>query len=412
MPLLPDTAHDLLFRDLAPLDLYNYSKANKEAYQSIASFRKRAYTLKKYLLPYFTEQQIAKFRELQKELGILIAGSTAINFFERDAAEYVNSDLDLYLNHSQCQKVAAFLHKAGYHFRPRESQLETFEANVAHVEWLTHFIFNIFTPRSSYSNPAIAGVFDFYNVADKKIQLITSKYSPVDVVLHFHSTCVMNFITHSHAYSLYARATFGERRSVPSRASKLHDVAARKKYHDRGWKTVRVARDDPTVEFRDILRRVGDKHCWVIPLDHPSDNKGQSEEDDLVGSHTWKMDFFNKRNSSMMAYHIFRSPHLINNYCVTEEVANIIAQTPLGYGNDEEDHAAMLTGSDIWDYDLLKLVKHRFDGDFVPCRDEGESHTATQMNGSRVDEEEFENDHQSEPRVQMQDLWSWFASLF
>ncbi len=75
-----DTAHDLLFRDLAPLDLYNYSKANKEAYQSITSFRRRAYTLNKYLLPYFTEQQIAQFRDLQKELGILISGSTAIHF--------------------------------------------------------------------------------------------------------------------------------------------------------------------------------------------------------------------------------------------------------------------------------------------------------------------------------------------
>ncbi|SJL06520.1 uncharacterized protein ARMOST_09861 [Armillaria ostoyae] len=388
MPLLPDTAHDFLFRDLAPLDLYNYSKANREAYQSNASFRKRAYTLNKYLLPYFTEQQIAQFRDLQKELGILISGSTAIHFFERDAGEYVDSDLDFYVNHSQCQKVAAFLLKTGYHFRPRESQLETFEANVAHIDWLTHFIFNFFTPTSTYANPAIAGVFDFYNAADKKVQLITSKYSPVDVILHFHSTCVMNFITHSHAYSLYARATFGERRSVPSRANKAHDVAARKKYHDRGWKTVAVAPDDPAVEFHDILRRVGDKHCWVIPLDHPSDHKDQSEDDDLVGSHTWKMDFF-KKKGPLMAYHIFRSSHLINKYCVTEEVASVIAKTPLGYGNDEEDHAAILTGADIWDYDLLKLVKHLFDDDSVPRKDEGES----------------EDDHQSQSRVRMQDLF-------
>lgn len=394
MPLLPDTVHDLLFRDLAPLDLYNYSKVNREAYQSIVSFCKRAYTLKGYLLPYFTEQQVAKFRELQKELGILIAGSTAINFFERDAREYAGSDLDLYVNHSQCQKVGAFLRKAGYHFRPRESQLETFEANVAHVDWLTHFLFNIFAPRSAYSNPAIAGVFDFYNVADKKIQLITSKYSPVDVVLHFHSTCVMNFITHSHAYSLYARATFGERRSIPSRASKLYDVAARKKYHDRGWKTVGVVRDDPAVEFHDILRRVGDKHCWVIPLDHPSDNKDQSEEDELVGSHTWKMDFFNKKNKFLMVYHIFRSPHLINNYCITE-VADGIAKIPLGCGNNEEDDAVTLTGADIWDYDLLKLVKHLFDEDFVPRKDEGETG----------------DDHQSVSPVRLEDLWSWFTSL-
>ncbi len=214
----------------------------------------------------------------------------------------------------------------------------------------------------------------------------------------------MNFITHSHAYSLYARATFGERRSVPSKANKARDVAARKKYHDQGWKTVGVAPDDPAVEFHDILRRVGDKHCWVIPLDHPSDNKGQSEDDDLVGSHTWKMDFF-KKKGPLMAYHIFRSSHLINKYCVTEEVASVIAKTPLGYGNDEEDHAAILTGADIWsvinnlvriclltslyrDYDLLKLVKHLFDEDSVPRKDDGAS-----------------EDDQPKSRVRMQDLF-------
>ncbi|KAK0451283.1 uncharacterized protein EV420DRAFT_1560053 [Desarmillaria tabescens] len=374
MPLLPDTAHDLLFRDLAPLDLYNYSKANREAYQSIASFRKRAYTLNKYLLPYFTEDQIASFRALQKELGILISGSTAIQFFEHDAGEYEDSDLDLYVNHSRCYEVEAFLRKAGYRFRPRKSQQETFEANAGLVDWLMNFIF--FEPTSSYANPAIAGVFDFYNAADKKVQLITAKYAPVDVILHFHSTCVMNFITHSHACSLYARATFGERRSVPSRANKARDVEARKKYHDRGWKTVGVAPDDPAIEFHDILRRVGDKHCWVIPLDH------NNEEDDLVRIHTWKMDFF-KKKGPLMNYHIFRSPHLANKYCVTEEVADMIAKTPLGYGNDEEDQPHD-TGAPSWDHDLLQLVKNLLDEDVVLRRHTGESEDVQPKLGLRM----------------------------
>ncbi|KAK0200318.1 hypothetical protein DFS33DRAFT_141992 [Desarmillaria ectypa] len=381
MPLLPDTTHDLLFRDLAPLDLYNYSKVNREAYRSIASFRKRAYILNKYLLPYFTEEQSAEFRDLQEELGILISGSTAIQFFERDAGEYEASDLDLYVNHRQCYKVEAFLLQAGYHFRPRRSQQESFEANASLVDRLMHFIF--FTPTSSYANPAIAGVFDFYNAADKKIQLITSKYSPVDVILHFHSTCVMNFITYSHAYSLYAKATFGERRSVPSRANKARDVAARKKYHDRGWRTVGVAPDDPAVEFQNILRRVGDKYCWVIPLDHPSDNKGRSKEDDLVGIHTWKMDFFKSRDP-LMTYHILCSPHLASKYCVTEEVTSMIFKTPLGYGNDEEDrphdtHTAISSSAPSWDYDLLQLLKNLFDEHFVPPKKAGESEVGVRI---------------------------------
>ncbi|PBK62671.1 hypothetical protein ARMSODRAFT_1024652 [Armillaria solidipes] len=349
MPLLPDTAHDLLFRDLAPLDLYNYSKANREACQSITSFRKRAYTLNKYLLPYFTQEQITQFRALRKKLGVLISGSTAIQFFERE--EYKDSDLDLYVNYSQGYAVKTFLLKAGYHFRPRSTQEQTFEANADRVARMVH-------PQ----------VFDFYNAADKKIQLIASKYSPVDAILQFHSTCVMNFITHSHAYSLYARATFAERRSVPSRANGPREVKAREKYNDRGWKTIKVSRDDPAAEFHDILRRVGDKYCWVIPLDHPSDNQGHTEDDDLVGIHTWKMDPFDYYGGPLMTYGFY--PHLNGMYCVVEEaLSTVISKAPLllEYGS------ITYTDAPSWHYGLLRLVKNMFDEGPVPPKNIGKS---------------------------------------
>ncbi|KAK0187090.1 hypothetical protein F5146DRAFT_1004049 [Armillaria mellea] len=362
MPLLPDTAHDLLFRDLAPLDLYNYSKVNKEAYRSITSFRKRAYTLNKYLLSYFAEEQITQFRVLQKEFGILISGSTAIQFFERE--EYENSDLDLYVNYRQSYAVKTFLLKAGYHFRPRSTQEQTFEANADHIAEILHPFVPTPIHSDDYSDEiagTVAEVFDFYNITDKKIQLIASKYSPVDAILQFHSTCVMNFITHSHAYSLYARATFVERRSVPSRADGPREVEAREKYYGRGWKTVTVARNDPGAEFHDILRRVGDKYCWIIPLDHPSDNQGHTKGDDLVGVHTWKMDPFDYHGGPLMTYGIY--PDLTGMYCVAEEVLSMIY---LKISLPEKFGRHIHTGATSWHYNLLRLVKNMFDECPVP----------------------------------------------
>ncbi|KAF9065893.1 hypothetical protein BDP27DRAFT_1366057 [Rhodocollybia butyracea] len=47
-----------------------------------------------------------------------------------------------------------------------------------------------------------AGVYNSVK-AGMKIQLITARNSALDIILNFHSTIVMNVISHSHAYSLY-----------------------------------------------------------------------------------------------------------------------------------------------------------------------------------------------------------------
>jgi len=91
-----------------------------------------------------------------------------------------------------------------------------------------------------------------------------------DLTCNGMSACVMNFITHEKAYSLYPRATFEEHRSLmllPTTASRERAYA---KYAELGWSMgYRITGDD----FHNLNsslargpRYVGDKRTWTIPI--------------------------------------------------------------------------------------------------------------------------------------------------
>lgn len=112
--------------------------------------------------------------------------------------------------------------------------------------------------------------------------------------LHYPA-CVMNVISHTHAYALYPYATFIDRVSwniVKHRDADDYHSPARQKYTDRGWTMVdwpsALAVTRPCSEFRFRSGRcVGDLSCWVIPLS-PVANL---PIDDLVRNNTWSNNF-------------------------------------------------------------------------------------------------------------------------
>ena len=119
--------------------------------------------------------------------------------------------------------------------------------------------------------------------------------------LHLKTTaCVMNFITHDKAYSLYPRATFEQHRSlVFLRGTAARDKALAK-YTERGWSTLnRITGGD----FHDLNsafargpRFVGDSKTWTIPIFPRIDAPSQ---DGLV-----------EVNSFLLRYDIDLKPHL------------------------------------------------------------------------------------------------------
>ena len=168
---------------------------------------------------YFTDDQILRFRHLQATTGVIISGSTALQFFERIL--YPESDLDLYVEHRYRRPIALWLASIGYHYvpvRPKvTSEHEDPDHNLDSVsatqstleEALAANVFQLPENPISYNQrPAIffwgsgGGYLDATSILNfekrdefyqhRKIQIISSRHSPVEMILNFHSSAYSN----------------------------------------------------------------------------------------------------------------------------------------------------------------------------------------------------------------------------
>lgn len=126
---------------------------------------------------------------------MFISGSTALQFFDRSF--YPDSDLDIYVEHRYCKPIARWLEIIGYSFQPRKTY-QSEMLGIALEETLStepDFDMNnlpqgFFESTSmGYFGRGVANVYNFHKInPDRKIQLITSYYSPLEIVLNFHSS--------------------------------------------------------------------------------------------------------------------------------------------------------------------------------------------------------------------------------
>ncbi|KAI3621259.1 hypothetical protein WG66_014464 [Moniliophthora roreri] len=270
MPLLPFPTNDLICKCLSPRDLYRYSRANREAYGYVQSYRARAFDIYALLSRYFTEPEI---NHLDWHAHLRLNRSPILQSppLPRIGFRYTGV-------------VGEFLLAIGYIFEPAEKQRNELSAAIQEVtgNMADGMLYD-------YSGRGFAGV---YNLSrnGQKIQLITASISPMDIILNFHSTVVMNVISYSHGYCLYPKATFEEKRSLICFSSeKPERDVARQKYVDRGWKMLNpdgsewrsdchyhsyqpshngsLLASARLESFRvDRLRHVGDSYCWTIAL--------------------------------------------------------------------------------------------------------------------------------------------------
>ncbi|KAF5367969.1 hypothetical protein D9758_004346 [Tetrapyrgos nigripes] len=337
-PGRPLTAQDLFIRELSPVQRLRYALACKEASRAVKSFNGRAFKISKVLSRYFEPEDIPRFRVMQYNTRMLISGSTALQFF--DLTEYSNSDLDLYVRLVSVLIVAQFLQEVGYTFQPINQQISDFnEALQAAIDWQ-----DAHGPHPTgvanqqgdedwqgYMSNGISEVFNFVK-GGKKIQIIACAEAPMEIILRFHSTCVMNVISHSHAYSLFPRATFHDRISVETPfyvTQENKHQAARDKYIQRGWTMVELPSIvdylRPYSEFRTSSPRcVGDFSCWTItlePIDLPQTPNDSSmavdftpaipilmgPEADVVRGNMWKV-VYESRSRMMMEFSVVTIP--------------------------------------------------------------------------------------------------------
>ncbi|THU84246.1 hypothetical protein K435DRAFT_733452 [Dendrothele bispora CBS 962.96] len=301
----PAEIQDVILHDISPMDRIRYSLTSRQENRAVTSYNQRTFRIRKLLLRYFdTILDIAQFRFLQYETGMLISGSAAVQFF--DNTVYPGSDLDLYVEIGKVESVAEFLLEKDYRFEPGERQPKDWKrafsganqpsGTITPVEGLPEW--------EGYTMEDIAGVFNF-GKEGKRVQVVACCQTPLKVILNFHSTCVMNVISHSYAYSFYPHETFEERVSVCVRLEangRFSDAC--NKYARRGWSIVSMpsakAYLRPNSEFRSRHRFVGDSGCWTIPLE-PLYDQGEPEplvqhrslriptnlENDLVRANGW-----------------------------------------------------------------------------------------------------------------------------
>ncbi|EIW61531.1 uncharacterized protein TRAVEDRAFT_27113 [Trametes versicolor FP-101664 SS1] len=193
---------------------------------------------------------------MQARTGTLVSGSSALQFFDRTL--YPESDLDLYVHARHRREVGRWLVEEGYAFAPTEHQDPRFEVEVVHG----------MTTREDgiYSMPGVAAILTFTKPAPRlgaqrvvaeeseeelevqleereprplKVQIIVAKNTPMEAILAFHSTCVMNVISYEKAYCLFPRATLEKRLSLLSsscRGRSKRRSAGLEKYARRGFR--------------------------------------------------------------------------------------------------------------------------------------------------------------------------------
>ncbi|KAH8092515.1 hypothetical protein BXZ70DRAFT_951211 [Cristinia sonorae] len=261
--------HDVIIFYLTPLEFLRLSRTCKLVHSIVRSYIKRTFNINRFLSRFFTDP--VSFRALQARTGTLISGSSALQFFDRTF--YPKSDLDLYLQPFADREVAEWLFLDGFKFVPNATQPNDWEDA---IEEATTRLRN-WNPM--YPSRSIHAVFDFSKPSphDPKVTLIVqcmvSQTTPIEIIMLFHSTCVMNVISWEKAYSLYPVATLHERRSLISVMDKDASggqAAAMVKYAERGFEMLRhiIHRMDVVdPSFPTTPRFMGDGMCWTLPLD-------------------------------------------------------------------------------------------------------------------------------------------------
>ncbi|KAF9064365.1 hypothetical protein BDP27DRAFT_1201454, partial [Rhodocollybia butyracea] len=226
----PSTAEDAVLDCLNARELIAFSRTSKSSHRVVLGYLLRAYSIFAILEPFFTTAQTNQFRIIQAFTGLLISGSTALQLFIRRSRcdpRFSTSDLDLYVEHRYSSIVGKFLIWCQYEFVDRPD----FDVAVAEGARKMRGY-----PDHDYPDGrGFAGVYNFVK-AGMKIQLITARNSALDIILNFHSTIVMNVISHSHAYSLYPRALQNKVSLICCSNEGPERDDARQKYVDRGYR--------------------------------------------------------------------------------------------------------------------------------------------------------------------------------
>jgi hypothetical protein len=180
------TLYDSVFACLSPATIARYSRTSRGCREAVISFQRRAYNINHHLSHFFDNP--LEFRAIQARTGTLISGSNALQFLDRTF--YDDADLDLYVDDINREEVGLYLIRNGYCYKPRGKQAVPFSGPDRPRYEVTGLIPASTGETPYYGIQGVAGVFDFIKEGSPrlKIQLVTAIYSPLEIILTFHSS--------------------------------------------------------------------------------------------------------------------------------------------------------------------------------------------------------------------------------
>ncbi|RPD65299.1 hypothetical protein L226DRAFT_246104 [Lentinus tigrinus ALCF2SS1-7] len=302
--------HDNIFIYLSAMSLARMAMVSRDVRAATLDFTVRAYNLNRRLSHFFHDP--LSFRALMQRTRVIISWSFALQFLDRSF--YPEADLDLYVRtEGSHREIGLWLQATGYAFKPSSEQAESFLEEAAELdeEWTDYG--HLRCPSAVYTFERRVPNPDPDVIDTRKVQIIVpppngpdpnNKYSLIDVVMRYHSTCVMNFITHDTAYSLYPYATF-EKRCALVFIDDDRSKCALAKYAARGFKMlnydVNFWRKCPCGAYKDSFcspgfligcsSKVGDRFTWTMPLDRVGGSPGNAArsppQSDLSSAVRW-----------------------------------------------------------------------------------------------------------------------------
>ncbi|PPR07985.1 hypothetical protein CVT24_002697 [Panaeolus cyanescens] len=317
--------HDSLFSNMSLPTLLTFAKVSKNARQLVHSYIAKTHNIGKQLEDFFTPIEASMFQILQQSNGLIISGSFALRFFSgQDFGP--DSDLDIYVEDRYQSRIFDWICSIGYVCTKRTEEYQ--EQNDAALRLGQQFQHILLRGRDGIARPNVRGVRanqrpNIWRMGPnvrrnngamganrhpnnrgigpnlravinlerggRKIQLIVTHGSPIGIILEYHSTCVMNIITHDHAYCLYPKATLLQKRSLVIYRPGLeegHSEDALGKYRSRGWTMVKSPpREDASSRWSPFPigeRHVGDDLCWTIPL-----SSSPATGDNVIEANSW-----------------------------------------------------------------------------------------------------------------------------
>ncbi|TEB28824.1 hypothetical protein FA13DRAFT_760060 [Coprinellus micaceus] len=206
-------------------DLVRLGKTSAFMRTVVKGYAANVWNINKFLACWFNRP--VDFRSVLALTGAVTTGSQVIQFFDRRRPR-LKSDLDIFTRVAGALPLTLYLEADGY-----RRKYKHWPEHVDNYPSLTD-VFSITSSRSFVQGGPFHGivkVLDFEKavwltpgnrVTYRKVQVVVVNKPPIEqIILNFHSTGVMNYISHKQAVSIFPYATFEDRIFYPSRMSPL-----------------------------------------------------------------------------------------------------------------------------------------------------------------------------------------------